>query len=554
MGQNDMVFTAIWTPIFTISFDVDGGSSKMYEKSVLQGMTFEIPSYNGIREGLVFVGWSDGINTYLPGYKIVNVRADLYLKAVWIEPPNTVYYDLDGGSGYVPSQTLKEGAEFTISSYDGTKTGFIFIGWSDGKESYAPGDICTMGSEDITFKAVWEPKLHTVSYDLVGGSGSVSSATVAEDGQFVLASYSGTKAGFAFGGWTDGKGTYRPGDIFTMGASDIVFKAVWNANTEYTVSYDLDGGSGSVSSVKCREGFTIFTSLYDGTKAGFAFGGWQYGGTYYSAGSSFTMPACNVTFTAVWNKSTLHTVSYDLVGGSGSVSGCTVKEGVGFETAEYDGTKAGFTFGGWQFNGTLYAPGTPIVMGTTDMAFTAVWDEKIIHVVSYDLVGGSGSIGNQYVAEGETFALQTYLGTKIGCTFAGWQCNGISYQPGVEVTMGMDDMVFVADWVQTVTHYVYYDLDGGSGSITVQAVEEGKVFTITSEKPTKDGSSFAGWSSAGSVYSSGATVAMGNLDITFEAVWVSESDASLVNVYIVVAVLAVLIIIAAAFVMVRRNV
>ncbi len=70
------------------------------------------------------------------------------------------------------------------------------------------------------------------------------------------------------------------------------------------------------------------------------------------------------------------------------------------------------------------------------------------HSVTYDIDGGTGSApeGGQY-AEGETFVLPTYDGTKDGYIFEGWMFGGTVYDEGEIVTMISEDMTFVANWV-----------------------------------------------------------------------------------------------------------
>ena len=76
---------------------------------------------------------------------------------------HTVTYDLNGGSGTVPTQDpVAEGAEFTIASAAGINppADKQFKEWntaSDGSGTvYAPGATVTMGASDITLYAIWE--------------------------------------------------------------------------------------------------------------------------------------------------------------------------------------------------------------------------------------------------------------------------------------------------------------------------------------------------------------------------------------------------------------
>jgi hypothetical protein len=93
-----------------------------------------------------------------------------------------------------------------------------------------------------------------------------------------------------------------------------------------------------------------------------------------------TMGTSDIRFTAVWSPKPVHNVTFSVNGGSGSVPSLTVLEGEVFELASYSGTKSGFIFGGWSYEGKTYQPGTSMTMGDSDMTFTAVWDSYSVSV------------------------------------------------------------------------------------------------------------------------------------------------------------------------------
>ncbi len=67
-----------------------------------------------------------------------------------------VTYDLNGGSGTVPSEiSVIGGGSFTVDPCTGTKTGYFFIGWSDGVEAYQPGSTYTVEDSDVVLTALW---------------------------------------------------------------------------------------------------------------------------------------------------------------------------------------------------------------------------------------------------------------------------------------------------------------------------------------------------------------------------------------------------------------
>ena len=154
----------------------------------------------------------------------------------------------------------------------------------------------------------------------------------------------------------------------------------------HSVTYDPNGGTGNVPVQEdVQEGETFVIKAYDGTKSGFTFGGWSYGGQTYQPNETMTMGASDITLTAVWTSITAHSVTYDPNGGIGYTPVQTdVVEGVAFLVQGYTGTKDGFTFGGWSYNGRTYQSGDMITMGGSAIVLTAVWDQIYVPVPDTD--------------------------------------------------------------------------------------------------------------------------------------------------------------------------
>lgn len=80
-------------------------------------------------------------------------------------------------------------------------------------------------------------------------------------------------------------------------------------------------------------------------------------------------------FVANWVEHvfTTYIVSYDTNGGSDSVPSQHVQSGSKFTVSYYYGTKAGYDFVGWSYDGTTYSPGFLMTMKNSDISFKAVW-------------------------------------------------------------------------------------------------------------------------------------------------------------------------------------
>ena len=116
---------------------------------------------------------------------------------------------------------------------------------------------------------------------------------------------------------------------------------------------------------------------YSGVKAGYSFNGWSCNGTLYQPGQSVTVNA-NMTFKASWQSVDPVvgeiTVTFDVQGGSRTVDPQTIQSGSRLVFPQYDGTKTGFTFGGWACGLKTYQPGQSETI-TGDITVKAVWNQ-----------------------------------------------------------------------------------------------------------------------------------------------------------------------------------
>jgi len=284
-----------------------------------------------------------------------------------------IQYDEDGGSVHIQDYWTAD-SSVRVADYKGVKADFIFAGWDDGLRIYSPRDIYTV-TTNVEFVAVWDPvPVYTISFDLNGGTGITPLSFTKKEGEsFNIPSCTASKAGYDFKGWSDGKKTYNVGDSYTVKQSDVKFTAQWSAIPFYTVTYDTNGGSGEAPvQDKVLEGTMIRIAIYEGTKKSYTFGGWNDGQTTYAEGDIYTVKN-NVRFTAVWNEIPTNVVKYDVDGGSEPKNSQLIQQWTTFFLEDYNGTKDGYTFGGWSDGKAVYQPGDKYKMGDSDLSFKAVW-------------------------------------------------------------------------------------------------------------------------------------------------------------------------------------
>ena len=245
-----------------------------------------------------------------------------------------------------------------------------------------PGVASSFTSPDGTI-SIGDDTLITYAVSFSGGTGATGTAptiaNTAAGNQFILPQNTFTRTGYTFAGWSDGTNTYQAGETYTMPAHAVTFTAQWTQD-QYTISFT--GGSGTTgaapAAMQRAAGETISLPTA-GTlaKAGYIFDGWSYNGKTYAVGASFTVPAGNVTFTAVWKADeTTYTISFS--GGSGTTGNAPadMKYAAGTKiTIPSAGTlvRDGYTFVGWKYNGKTYGAGDTFTVPANNVVFTAVW-------------------------------------------------------------------------------------------------------------------------------------------------------------------------------------
>ncbi len=270
--------------------------------------------------------------------RIVQIFEDTVFTAIWKdietspEPTKyTIAFDANGGDGYMGYETHAEGTDFVIPSCRFTApTGYEFSYWetdclcaddAHSRVAYNPEDTLEV-TENLYLKAIWKEKTsepnppateYTISFDANGGSGTMDDVTV-EDGEHYVVPGCRFEApeGMAFDFWEADGESYLPGDAFMVGG-DLSFKAIWKEvtsapippATEYTISFDSNGGSGTMDDVVVEEGedFTLPECEFEAPE-GYEFYCWELletSGTQFAPGEKVEVTE-DMTFKAIWDE------------------------------------------------------------------------------------------------------------------------------------------------------------------------------------------------------------------------------------------------------------
>ncbi|MBR6419355.1 MAG: BspA family leucine-rich repeat surface protein [Oscillospiraceae bacterium] len=176
---------------------------------------------------------------------------------------------------------------------------------------------------------------------------------------------------------------------------------------KYSISFDANGGTGSMESVEITAG-EIFTLPECGFTAPTyqKFTGWIVGGAQKQPGDTVTLNADTV-LTASWDYA-LITVTFDANGGEGSFVDMTLLSGAMFvfPVCEFLAPE-GKTFAGWQYGELTAQPGTHTTFDT-DMTVKAIWKDLSDTILVGD-VNGDGTVDS-----GDEMLLSRYVGAWDG--------------------------------------------------------------------------------------------------------------------------------------------
>lgn len=124
-----------------------------------------------------------------------------------------------------------------------------------------------------------------------------------------------------------------------------------DSTTEYTLTFNSNGGSGEMKAQTAEEGTEITIAQNAFTYDGYDFTGWNTAtdgsGTSYKAGAKLTLTA-DITLYAQWEKIIFCTIKFDANGGEGKVpDDITIASGKQTTLPAVELTKDGYIFAGW---------------------------------------------------------------------------------------------------------------------------------------------------------------------------------------------------------------
>ena len=184
---------------------------------------------------------------------------------------------LSDGENTAPPQ-IRANAPATRPA-DPTKEEHHFDGWYKGEEKWNFADAVT---EALTLTAKWTANRYTITFKPENGGEDI---IITQDyGTAITAPANPTKTGCTFAGWDREIPTAMP-------AGDMTITARWTVN-QYTITFKPENGGEDI--IITQDYGTAITAPANPTKTGYTFAGWD-------REIPTTMPAGNMTITALWN-------------------------------------------------------------------------------------------------------------------------------------------------------------------------------------------------------------------------------------------------------------
>ena len=365
----------------------------------------------------------------------------------------TITYNNNGGSGCSTTSVTYGGTYGTMC--EPTRRGYIFIGWFDENYKDKPLNYYADTYSDLKNAFGYDADAlynHYITY----GKG---------EGRRIS--------------------QYVKGDSFTGNANKTIY-AGWYAQG-YTISYNSNGGTGSMASDVVKMGGTATIKANEFTKKGYTFAGWTtksdgtddgYGwtgwsGTWNYVDGQYGIANNTLKLYARWTPKS-YTISYNSNGGTGTMASDTVSTGgkatiksntftrTGYKfvgwTTKSDGTDDGYGWTGW--SGTWNYDNGQYGIANNSLVLYARWDNHF--TVTYNDNGGSGcSSSSKTVTYGSTYG-NLCTPTREGYIFVGWFDSSYKNAPlNYYANQNSSNSAIRACGTDEVCLYNYYYLNGG---------------------------------------------------------------------------------------------
>ena len=411
-------------------------------------------------------------------YEIVFFNGGLKDKTV-----NVKYQQDISGQGYTPT-TPPVG-----------KTDHTFSGWYEDEECSSEFVFAgeTMPAHNITLYAGWDGRDYTVT-----AHGKSDHAETVEKGDTVSPDLFASVIpdvgeGETFMGWTEQQGSTRLFNFATQITRDIHLYPVIMDGKTYTLTYDANGGTGTVPEDTNNYAKGTYAQVVSGsglTREGMIFLGWSTKQTadspaYYPGGSVKIND--NTTLYAVWGTPTgKAAITYHSNFGNDQTRKSEDKPINSLITVEGYGnlnlpSRTGYEFTGWNTardgNGTAYAAGDTVRLTAGGNDLYAQWEAGTYGYTVEYYIDGERADSLTETGQAEYGAVISTYPDKCPANYR------LDRAEPLSLTIGVNENVIRVYYVKNVftltIHYRYAE-DGQAAADHVESFVQGAAYSVTS--------------------------------------------------------------------------
>lgn len=276
----------------SVTFMSDGAIHST--QSALVGTAIDAPAAP-VKEGYTLDGWyaDEGFATEVAFP--FTVENDTTLYARWI-----INYNITLMSEGQIYGTIEAASDSKIAAPAAVKEGYTLDGWFFNEECTNAVTFPYSVEKDTTMYAKW-----TINYKITLMDGTAIFETMEKPSGLQISAPAAVKDGYKFEGWYLDEAFAEAVTFPYTVEKDITMYGKWTAiDYSITIVDSITGGSVTADKTKANIGDTIILTINPDPVKRLRAGSLQYttNGTQYMliSGNSFTMPAANVTITAVF--------------------------------------------------------------------------------------------------------------------------------------------------------------------------------------------------------------------------------------------------------------
>lgn len=541
---------AIWESTgpssYTVTYKANGGTGSDQYQTVNAGNSWYARGAIFSRSGYTLESWNtdpngNGIRYGLDLYQDP-LYSNLTLYAQWkSNTPSgqyTVVYLGNGADGGSTPNSIHTIGQWRYLSKNGYyRNGYIFDGWSystNGNVAYRDeayvGDLSTTPGSTVKLYAQWKQvskETYTVRYNGNGADGGYTPNSTHTIGEYsYLSKNEFYRNGYTFKGWA----TYSFGsvafsdrayvkDLTTTPGSIVDLYAVWeqNAPSAYTVTYNPNGGSGTIQKQIVESGSGWYARGTIFSRTDYTLESWNTDpngrGVRYELDGWNSSLNSDLTLYAQWKEkapSGQYTVVYMGNGADGGSTENSIHTIGLWRYLSYNGFyRNGYEFKGWAKDPTgqvVYADHEYVGNLTTTPGDTvylyAIWEYNgpTSHTVTYKSNGGSGADQTQTVNVGSGWYARGKIFSRTNHTLESWNTDpngsGKRYELDGWNSSLSSDLTLYAQWKQNTpkTYTVRYHNNGGTGLMDDSTFTVNEYGYLRENQFKRDGYTFIGWS------------------------------------------------------------